>query len=171
MDVHGPTLDGKEFDLKQWRGKVVLADFWATWCGPCRAELPHVKAVYDKYHDQGFEVVGVSLDNSRERLDDFVKREELPWPQVFCDEDGKRGWDNPLARQHGVDAIPATFLLDREGRVASTNVHGAALEKAVAHLLKQRASSAERFWMENVPLGLYAGLGVGLVLGAVTGAV
>ncbi|HEY7428116.1 MAG TPA: tetratricopeptide repeat protein, partial [Gemmataceae bacterium] len=115
MDLAGPTVQGEKFDLKQLRGKVVLIDFWATWCGPCVAEMPNVKRAYDRYHKDGFEVVGVSLDNSKEKLVEFLKTKEVPWPQLFFAAKGDQGWNNPLARKYGVRAIPSTILVDRAG--------------------------------------------------------
>ncbi|HZY86294.1 MAG TPA: TlpA disulfide reductase family protein, partial [Gemmataceae bacterium] len=99
LDIKYTSVDGRAVDLSKLRGKVVLVDFWATWCGPCVAELPNVRAVYDRYHAQGFEVVGISLDHSRDKLAEYVKEKQVPWPQVFFDEEGKRGWANPLARR------------------------------------------------------------------------
>jgi thiol-disulfide isomerase/thioredoxin len=78
IEIAGPTVQGPPFDLRQLRGKVVLVDFWATWCGPCVAELPHVREVYDRYHDKGFEVVGVSLDTSRDKLAEYIKEKQVP---------------------------------------------------------------------------------------------
>jgi thiol-disulfide isomerase/thioredoxin len=85
VDLAFTAVDGRAVDMKALRGKVVLVDFWATWCGPCIAELPNVKAVYSKYHDKGFEIVGISLDRAtdRQKLIDFVAKEEMPWPQHF----------------------------------------------------------------------------------------
>jgi peroxiredoxin len=133
--LEGPTLAGKQVSVADYRGKVVLIDFWATRCPPCVEELPNVLAAYEKYHGDGFEVLGVSLDTSRERLEKFVKQQNMPWPQVFFDEEEKRGWNSPAAREHGVNAIPATFLLDREGNVAATNLRGARVARTVAFLL------------------------------------
>ena len=113
-------LDGKPVSLADYRGKLVLLDFWATWCGPCIAELPNVKAVYEKYHDKGFEIIGISLDTDEAALRKFIKENQLPWRQVF---DGKR-WKTPLVQQYGVRGIPAQFLIDREGRVISVEARG-----------------------------------------------
>jgi peroxiredoxin len=135
LDIAGPRLGGGEFDLKEMRGKVVLVDFWATWCPPCVAEVPNVRKAYNRYHADGFEVVGVSLDDSKEALAKFVQKHELPWPQVFFGDKDKVGFSNPLARRYGVEAIPSTFLVDRAGTVAQTDLRGAELERAVAGLL------------------------------------
>lgn len=127
------ALDGREVDLAKMRGKVVLIDFWATWCGPCIAELPNVRAAYEKWHDRGFEIVGVSLDqqDAREKLEAFVAKNRMPWPQHF---DGK-GWRNSVAETYAVTAIPAMFLLNKEGVIISTNARGPKLEEELKRLL------------------------------------
>ncbi|MGC3971221.1 MAG: TlpA disulfide reductase family protein [Pirellulales bacterium] len=127
MDVKGKTVDGKDFDVKSWEGKVVLVDFWATWCGPCIAELPTLRECYEKYHDRGFEVVGISLDSDRKRLDDFLTREELPWTTLFSADESATGWKHPLAAKYGVMSIPRGVLIDRKGKVVSLDAHGEAL--------------------------------------------
>ncbi|CAN5288793.1 hypothetical protein BH10PLA2_BH10PLA2_35450 [soil metagenome] len=131
LEISGPTLDGKTFNIADWRGKVVLVDFWATWCGPCVKELPNLQSVYNRFHKDGFEIVGVSLDNDRAALENFVKKRELPWTQIFFDEPSQQGWTNPLARTYNVNSIPTTFLLDREGRVAPVNKEDLGLESLV----------------------------------------
>ncbi|PWU16216.1 MAG: hypothetical protein C5B50_13960 [Verrucomicrobia bacterium] len=114
LEMRFVALDGQELDLAKLRGKVILIDFWATWCGPCVAEIPTVKAAYDKFHNRGFDVVGISLDQDREKLLQFVKARGLPWPQYF---DGKR-WQNKYAQTYGLSSIPVMWLVSREGVVA-----------------------------------------------------
>lgn len=125
-------LNGQPLALADFKGKVVLIDFWATWCGPCVAELPNVIAAYEKFHGKGFEVVGISLDKSRDALTDFIKENKMPWAQYF---DGL-GWGNKLGQQYGIQSIPATFLLDGEGKIIAKNLRGPALESKLAELLK-----------------------------------
>jgi thiol-disulfide isomerase/thioredoxin len=136
LDIRFTALDGREVDLAQFRGKVVLIDFWATWCGPCVAELPNVRSVHNRYHDRGFEVVGISLDRDtdRQQLIDFVAKNQMPWPQHF---DGK-GWKNELAVRYRINSIPATFLLGPDGRVIAKGLRGDALGTAVKRALEAR---------------------------------
>lgn len=129
MDIKFTGLDGKETDLAKMKGKVVLIDFWATWCGPCIAELPNVLKAYEEYNDKGFEIIGISLDNAKDedKLRTFVKDKKMNWPHAF---DGQ-GWRNSLAKKFGISSIPATFLIGKDGKVVSTNLRGPALSKAV----------------------------------------
>lgn len=125
------ATDGSVIDLAAYKGKVVLVDFWATWCGPCVDELPHVLAAYRKHHDEGFEIIGISLDKDADKLAAFTKENQMPWPQYF---DGQ-GWKNKLAQAYGIRSIPATFLLDREGKIVAKGLRGDALSAKVAELL------------------------------------
>jgi thiol-disulfide isomerase/thioredoxin/type III secretion system FlhB-like substrate exporter len=131
LEVTGTEMDGAKFDWAKYRGKVVLVDFWATWCGPCRAEVPNVLKNYKLYHDRGFDVVGISLDDDREALEKFLEKEKNPWLTLH---DG--GWDdNPTAGYYGVMGIPTVILVDKEGKVVSTNARGPELSKLLEGLL------------------------------------
>ncbi len=123
-------LNGAPLSIAQFKGKVVLVDFWATWCGPCVGELPNVLAAYEKYHAKGFEIVGISLDQSEDKLKAFISEKKMTWPQYF---DGK-GWENEVSTKYGINSIPATFLLDREGKIVAKGLRGDALEKELARL-------------------------------------
>ncbi|MBP6506697.1 MAG: FKBP-type peptidyl-prolyl cis-trans isomerase [Opitutaceae bacterium] len=137
------AADGREVDVAKLRGKVVLIDFWAVWCPPCREEIPNVVAAYEKYHDQGFEVVGISFDRAPDaakpwksartaaQVLKFTQQNGMPWPQFY---DGSY-WDNPYGKQYGIRGIPAMFLLDQNGMVVSLNARGPKLEKEVRRLL------------------------------------
>jgi thiol-disulfide isomerase/thioredoxin len=113
VDLRFTAVDGREVDVSKMKGKVVLIDFWATWCGPCVAEFPHVKEAFEKNHPKGFEIVGVSLDQEKESLTQFVSGHNMAWPQYF---DGQ-GWDNKLAGQFGITSIPAMWLIDKKGNL------------------------------------------------------
>lgn len=132
LDLKFTAVDGREVDLSKMRGKVVLVDFWATWCGPCIAALPELKAAYSKLNSKGFEIIGISLDRSKDSLQQFVKREQMTWPHYF---DGLH-WDNKISKKHGITSIPATWLVDKKGVLRQLNT-GASLEKAVEALLAE----------------------------------
>jgi peroxiredoxin len=127
-------LSGKPLSLAQFKGKVLLVDFWATWCPPCVAELPNVRKIYEAHHNQGFEIIGVSLDQDRDKLEEFINKQNLAWPQYF---DGQ-GWTNKLAAKCAIDSIPATFLLDGSGKIIGADLRGNALEDAVREALKSK---------------------------------
>ena len=136
-DFQGTDLKGEELSLKDLRGQVVLLDFWATWCPPCIAEIPNVKKTYEKYKDQKFQIIGISLDRSSEPLEAYIEKEELGWLQY---------WDKSrkVSTLYKVQGIPSTFLIDGEGVIRKTNLRGHALEHAVADLVKENLASAAR---------------------------
>ncbi|HZZ72184.1 MAG TPA: thioredoxin-like domain-containing protein [Pirellulales bacterium] len=113
VDLKFTAVDGREVDFTKLKGKVVLVDFWATWCGPCVASLPEVKELYKKYHDDGLEIVGISFDQEKDKLTKFVDLKEMPWPQYF---DGK-AWQNELGQKYGISAIPVMWLIGKDGKV------------------------------------------------------
>ncbi len=129
-----PDPEGKVRKLSDLRGKVVLIDFWASWCGPCRRESPNVRNVYQKYHDKGFEVFSVSLDRDAANWKKAIKDDGLVWPNHVSD---LKYWSSEAAAIYGVRSIPAMFLLDREGRIVAKDLRGAALENAVRELINQ----------------------------------
>ncbi|MEA3209746.1 MAG: hypothetical protein QOE70_2803 [Chthoniobacter sp.] len=126
------ALDGSEVDLEQMRGKVVLIDYWATTNGPCVADTPTKIATYEKLHDKGFEIVGISLDSDKERLLKFINEKNLPWPQYF---DGK-AFRNAISSSFAIRSIPAMWLINKEGYVVSTDARGE-LEELVTKQLAE----------------------------------
>jgi peroxiredoxin len=130
-DFDEKDLAGNPLSVANYKGKVVLIDFWATWCAPCVNEMPNVIKAYEKNHDKGFEIIGISLDQDEQRLKSFIKERNITWPQFF---DGKQ-WDNKLAQKYGVESIPATFLLDGEGRIIARGLRGEALQQTLGKVL------------------------------------
>ncbi|MEX0585782.1 MAG: TlpA disulfide reductase family protein [Pirellulales bacterium] len=135
IEIKGKLSDGTDFDWSKYNGKVVLIDYWATWCGPCRDEVPNVKANYKKYHDRGFEVVGISLDEERDKVEEYMKNEEIPWVTLF--EDGA-GWKHSMAKYYGIQSIPTVILVDQKGKVVSLKARGTELGKLLEQLLAKK---------------------------------
>ena len=127
------STKGDELSMVKLKGKVVLLDFWASWCGPCRAEMPEVVRIWKKYGGNGFVIVGVNLDDDRQDFESYVKQAGLVWPQYY---DGL-GWGNKIARLYNVHSIPQTVLIDQDGIIRATGLRGGALYDKIGDLLKR----------------------------------
>jgi len=123
---------GEELSLEKLKGKVVLLDFWASWCGPCRAEMPQVKRIWKKYSGDQFVIIGINLDKTRQAFEAYLKEEEITWPQYF--EGG--GWNN-VTRLYNVQGIPHTVLIDQEGIIRAVGLRGGGLANKIEELLKK----------------------------------
>jgi len=134
-DFSAPNPDGKEISLKESLGKVTLIDFWAAWCKPCRAENPNVVKIYEKYHDQGFNIIGVSLDrpNQKDKWTQAIAEDNLTWNQVS----NLQFWQDPVAQLYDVRAIPAQFILDENGVIVAKNIRGEELEAKIKQMLEK----------------------------------
>ncbi len=131
-DINLKTPEGETLALSSLRGKVVLIDFWASWCGPCRKENPNVKKLYEKYKDKGFEIYAVSLDNNGDRWKAAIAKDGLPWKHVS----DLGGWKSSAAQLYGVRSIPQTFLLDQEGRIIQTGLRSHQLDQVLYQLFQ-----------------------------------
>ena len=125
-------MEGKPLDMAQYKGKIVLVDFWATWCGPCRAEIPNIKETWDKHHDDGFDVIAISVDEDLKALKAFVAEEKPPWTVVA---DNHPRNQKSMGGKYGIRAIPAFILIGKDGKVAAVNCRGPRLGQQVAKLV------------------------------------
>ncbi|MCH8546256.1 MAG: TlpA family protein disulfide reductase [Cryomorphaceae bacterium] len=138
-ELNFPSPDGENIKLSSLRGKIVLIDFWASWCQPCRVENPNVVRIYDKYHDKklgkanGFEVYSVSLDQDKNKWVDAIKKDNLKWGGHVSD---LKFWKSEAARIYNISSIPYTVLIDENGVIIGKNLRGPALERALANLNK-----------------------------------
>ncbi len=139
FDLAFTALDGSEVDIASMTGRVVLVDFWATWCMPCIQTMPGLKSLYSEFRDRGFEIIGISLDEEREKLEEYLAREHITWPQYF---DGE-GWYSEMASRFGIRAIPATFLVDAGGRVVAVDASGEKLRALIADMLAPPQEAGE----------------------------
>lgn len=131
-DIDLPSPDGTSVTLSSLRGKYVLLDFWASWCGPCMAEVPNVKAIYEQYHDRGLEIYGVSLDEKADLWKKTIEKQGMNWYQVSS----LKGWKCPVAQRYGVSAIPRMYLLDPQGKIIAMDLRGEELQQKVASLFQ-----------------------------------
>jgi thiol-disulfide isomerase/thioredoxin len=135
IEIDGTLLDGSKISWESYRGKVVLVDFFANFCDPCKMEVPNVLANYEAYHNKGFEVVGVSLDKDHRSCQQYMRQTGFNFPTIVGDNPTNAGWDLPLARKYGVTRIPRVILVDKEGNVISTMARGERLSELLAQLL------------------------------------
>lgn len=128
-----PLLTGENYTLAKQTGKVVLVDFWAVWCPPCRRDMPHVKKLYSANKGKGFDIIGISLDEDMGKLKDYLKKEDIQW-KIAC---SLKGWYDPTVAMYGVSSIPSTWLIDKKGILRYFGLRGEELDNAVAKLLAE----------------------------------
>lgn len=156
LELAGQTVSGEQFDWSAYRGKVVLVDFFATWCAPCREELPNVLRNYELFHEQGFDVVGISVDDNREDLEQYLKEYPVPWTIIHNQDPEATGPANP-GDYYGIMAIPTVMLVDKDGTVLTFDARGPTLGRRLAELLgppQGEASSAGRSPSQGVHVPL-----------------
>lgn len=131
-------LEGNAVKLEDLRGKVVLLDFWATWCAPCLAELPNLEKLHEQFGDDGLVILGVSVDAEASAVERFLEQRKIPWRQIAAGDTES----NPIARKYNVSAVPSTFLIDKNGKVAAKDLTGWRLQRKVSKLLNQKKEQA-----------------------------
>jgi thiol-disulfide isomerase/thioredoxin len=130
-EIKLPDINGDMFDVSSLRGKYVLIEFWASWCGPCRIQNPGLRKVYKKYHDKNFEIVAITLDTDALKWKKAVEKDKLTWIQLG----DLKGWENSIAKQWGVNAIPFNLLIDKEGRIIDYDLKPKHLDKKLSKIL------------------------------------
>jgi len=132
LDFSQENSDGLQINIKSFRGQYVLVDFWASWCGPCRAKHPSLKRVYDKYNKQGFEIISISLDKDRQNWLDAIKKDKVNWVHLS----DLKGWNNLVVKKYNISSVPSNFLLDKEGIIIGTNLTSNEMENILDKELK-----------------------------------
>ena len=133
-EIKGLTPEGKGLSLTSLRGKYILIDFWASWCGPCRRENPNVVRMYQEYKDKGFDILSVSLDNNKDRWVQAIKQDKMTWHHIS----DLKGWSSELSKPYGVRGIPYTVLVDPEGKIMATRLRGPALESKLKEIFANK---------------------------------
>ena len=142
LEIEGTVMDGTKLDWESYRGKVVLVDFWASWCGPCRAEIPNIVRNLNAYGDKGFAVLGVCVDEDRAAAEEYIKQSGMSWPSLLGTKPGETGFDHPVAVRYGLTGIPLAILVDREGKVVSLLARGPLLEVQLRQMLGEPSAVA-----------------------------
>ena len=142
MEVSGKTADGEAVNLDDYMGKVVLVDFWASWCGPCIGEIPNMKKALENYPDK-FVILGINMDDSIDAYQTALKKHEISWTNIVGDEENGSGWSHPIAVRYGISGIPTAILVDQKGKVVSLNARGNKLDEKLEELLGEPESDSD----------------------------